>query len=48
VDRYLLPIIARLVINGVAIGSATDAQVTTATTEVLSVNAQLAIGVAAS
>lgn len=47
VERYLLPIIARLVINGVQVASATDAQVTTATQQVLSVNVQLGIGVAA-
>jgi len=45
VDRYLLPIIARLVINNVALTSATDAQIVTATQQVLAVNAQLGIGV---
>lgn len=45
VDRYLLPIIARLVINNVSLSTATDAQVITATQQVLAVNAQLGIGV---
>jgi hypothetical protein len=47
VERYLLPIVARLVINGITITGATDAQVVTATQQVLAVNAQLGIGVAA-
>jgi imidazolonepropionase-like amidohydrolase len=45
VDRYLMPIVARLVINGVTIATATDAQIITATQQVLAVNAQLGIGV---
>jgi hypothetical protein len=45
VDRYVLPIIARLIINGVALSAATDAQLITATQQVLAVNAQLGIGV---
>ena len=47
VDRYLLPIAARLVINGVSVNAATDAQIMTATQQVLLVNVQLGIGVVA-
>lgn len=45
VERYLLPIIARLVINGVTVANATDAQIKTAANQVLAVNAQLGIGI---
>lgn len=36
--RYLLPVAARLVINGVAVNAATDAQINTAVSEVLTAN----------
>jgi hypothetical protein len=45
VTRYLLPIAARLVINAVTVNAATDAQILTATQQVLAVNVQLGIGV---
>lgn len=42
-DRYVLPTAARLFLNSVAIGTATDAQVQTAVDEVLTVNVTLGI-----
>lgn len=42
-QRYLLPVIARLLINGVTVSTATDAQLQTAVNEVLAANVTLLI-----
>ena len=45
VERYLLPIAAQLIIAGVSVSAANDAQILTAAQQVLSANVKLNIGV---